>query len=441
MDRTFARLDDLSTYMNQGHQVVVFFTGPSGTGKTTTLKVLYSTMKRKNKDSNKNFFYIDANLDELDFPAKSAYVFVDNAQCLLKKQELVGNLRAAKALCFAFSSVVVTKDGETSVKQCGFRFTKKYNFRPFTEDEVEEFSKKQNINEEVIKEAKKIGVLLPSMIQQCSTPSEVGQWIHDEICAYLTKVEGRLRGDNDNLRTTLMSAAMGLQLKEAEQAYASRTGLFYVDDSDAFILVFPAEYLLNHLHPHIICCYHLFKEYDTGATFEFLTCAQLKSRKNEIFCIGKEPTPVTDSLNSKSPANGIPSFSIPAANKYIVQSGLGDDLKSNQSCCLVKLQEEHFGIDFIIVIDTAGSASKRLFVVQASVTKYQQRTGPKLSEIYDVKDGFDEKSLVNFYCDKLSIANTHCFFVFACPEVPTNERFTKDVNSKNKVYFLKVKCC
>ena len=437
MDRTFARLDDLSTYMDRDHRVVVFFTGPTGTGKTTTLKVLYSTMKCKNKDSNKNFFFIDAKLNELDFPAKNAYVFVDNAQYLVKKRELVGNLQGAKALCFAFSSVVVTKDGETSLKECGFRFTKKYNFRPFTEDEIEEFSKKQNINEEVIKEAKKIGVLLPSMIQQCSTPADVEPWIHSELCAYLTQVRSRLRGDSDNLRTTLMSAAMGLQFKKAERAYAERTGLFYVDDSDAFLLVFPAEYLLEHLHHPIISSYHLFRAYDTGAAFEFLTCAQLRLRKNEILCFGEEPTPVKDSLNLKNPSNGKPSFSIPAANKYIVQSGLRDDLKSDQSCCLVKLHEEHFGIDFLIITDTAGSASKRLFLVQASVTKYQRRTSPKLSEVYDVKDGFDQKSFVKFYCDKLSIASTHCFFVYACPEVPNNET---DVNSKNKVYFLKVMC-
>ena len=128
--RPFATLEDLSKKMkNKNIQAVLYFTGPSGTGKTTTLKELCSYMKCQNL--NVNCLYINAKADELNFPAVGAYIFVDEAQCLREKPRLCKNLESAKALCFAFSPIIATKEG-CSINQCSIHFIKIYNFRPFS---------------------------------------------------------------------------------------------------------------------------------------------------------------------------------------------------------------------------------------------------------------------------------------------------------------------
>lgn len=370
VDRTFATLEDLSKQMtnNQDRQAVLVFIGPSGTGKTTILKVLYCRMQRENKELNLNFLYIDAKYSDIDYPAKGTYIFVDNAQCLQQKPKLVGYLHVGKSFCFSFSPVIVG----SSISGSGFQFTEMYNFRPFTHEEIAE--KHKGISGDVVKEVKKIGVLFPRILYQCPTPSHVEEWIQVNIRDFMMKIHPRLQSDSrvDELRTMIMKAAMSIELTAAERSYANTTGLFYVDDSGVLQLLFPADILQPHLYNRILSCYSMFNEYDKRTAFEFLVCAQLMSKDNCICCMGGKPTPVGDKSSSTSYSNGKPEFHIPAANQYIVQTDCGDDLRCERSCSLVKLYESHFGIDFLIIFKPVGSGSNKLLLIQASVTKYSR---------------------------------------------------------------------
>ena len=442
VDRSFATLEDLSTQMNaRGHRVL-FFTGPSGTGKTTTLQVLYLSMKRNNQDLAVKFDYIDAKYI-IDIPCfeKGAYIFVDNAQCLQQIPELINRLRLGKSLCFAFSPVILNKGGD-STSQCGFRYTDLYMFRPFSEKEIDDYAMKNNSNEDVIKEMKDTRVLLPRILHQCKDSLSVKRWLHTEIISFMAKIQPRLQMESciNQLYTLFMSATMGVPLTDADKVYAYMTGMFYEDDSGVPQLVFPADTMLQHLWQQIIISYSLLKEYNKGAALEFLTCAQLKSSHNDVFCMGKKPTPVNKCLDSTSYSKGKPQFRIPAANGYTVQRSCADDLGSDKSCHLVKLCESHYGIDFLIVNNPSGSASKNLFLVQVSMTKYQQRSSPKLKEVYGKRDELDGKSIVDFYCNKTKIGEDQCFFVFASPTVPDDAMFTREELVRNKVYFLEIKC-
>ena len=326
--------------------------------------------------------------------------------------------------------------------RCGFEYTKMYNFRPFSDCEIQQFFEKRNLKKtDILAEAKKIGLLMPRMILQCSTSSEVRRWVDNAILHVMLTVQHRLTMlcKDDPLRNILMKAAMDEELNESESVFAQLSGLFYMDSSDELHMLFPAKLLLPHLRIEIISCYTLLTTYDTGVAFEFLTCAQLKSVSNRIFCTGSSPTPVCSSLSVTRPSNGKEAFIIPTPNQYMLQSEVNDELKGDQ-CCLVKLHKQHFGVDFLVVYNPAGSDSKRLFLIQASVSTYQRRNGPKLKEVYENRSEFGKKSLVEFYCAKLSIRNTHCFFVYATSEVPSNESFTRDTNVPNKVYFLEIKC-
>ena len=61
VERNFAKLKDLLQEMNSLEKPVLFYTGPSGTGKTTTLTMLYRYMQRTTV--NGKFLYIDAKYD------------------------------------------------------------------------------------------------------------------------------------------------------------------------------------------------------------------------------------------------------------------------------------------------------------------------------------------------------------------------------------------
>lgn len=439
MDRKFAQLEKLSKEMMTGKNVL-FFCGPSGTGKTTTLRALYCQLRTVTKDQNTELLYVDAKHEDLQAVCTCMYAFVDNAQCLKKKPYSVHFLSGAKSLCLAFSPIVVTESGSST--DCGIHYTRLYNFRPFSKDEFEKYVKQSKvIDEGVISEMKTMNVLLPRMVTQCQqTTQSVTRWVNRQIFHYLRKVESRLQsdGDKDYLRTVLMNAAMNIKDTPASTACALDCGIFYEDDGGVPQLIFPAEVLLQHLHRHIRCNYALLEQYDKGAAHEFLVCAQLRTIANDVRCNGEKPTPVGKTFNTNHYTSGKQEFCIPPSDQYIVQNDYDDELKCEKQCCVVKLHQGHFGIDFLIIRNPGGAGSKRLFLIQASLTRYSQRKGPKLEEIYFEKNSFGDKSCVDFYCEKTGVKVDQCFFVYATPEVHNYAKFSRDAQVQNKVYFLEI---
>ena len=95
-------------------------------------------------------------------------------------------------------------------------------------------------------------------------------------------------------------------------------------------------------------------------------------------------------------------------------------------------------MDFLVIRHTSWNDSRRLFFVQASVQKYQRQTERILSSVYDISVEFERKSVLHFYSAKLGIPTNQCFYVYACPEIPNNEKFSTDPDERDKVhvYFL-----
>ena len=167
VERSFATLDSLSKEMKdktKKDQVVLYFLGPSGTGKMTTLEALYFKMVEDNKDENITLHYIDAKTEDVEGLPSCTYVFVDNAQSLFEKLKIISWLWSADALCLAFSPVLIQWSGYSTM-QFHIHFTKVYNFRPFSKTELDDYAKKMNVDERVVKQVKDIGVYLPRMIR------------------------------------------------------------------------------------------------------------------------------------------------------------------------------------------------------------------------------------------------------------------------------------
>ena len=76
VDRTFAAKEDLVKELKRddGTRSVLYFTGPSGTGKTTTLQMLYHHMRIEST----NCHLLNAKYDVLGSPIEGGYVFVDD---------------------------------------------------------------------------------------------------------------------------------------------------------------------------------------------------------------------------------------------------------------------------------------------------------------------------------------------------------------------------
>ena len=144
---------------------------------------------------------------------------------------MVWGLIPAKSKCFAFSSVPATGQGPP-ILNCGFKYTKKKQFQPFTEVElhVGEYVELRKaggrpVPEEVISESKRLNVLLPQIIEQCSCREDIVLWFHRQVHSTLQKYcSGVATMEQKALTRILMKACSGLPLDKREKAVADLGG-------------------------------------------------------------------------------------------------------------------------------------------------------------------------------------------------------------------------
>lgn len=104
---------------------------------------------------------------------------------------------------------------------------------------------------------------------------------------------------------------------------------------------------------------------------------------------------------------------------------------------LIKLHADHPCIDFLLIDKPAGVSSEKLFLIQSSVSRYQDCSGPKVEEVYQIYATLDA-SVLEFYSNKTKIPKKQFFFVYASTEEPNSETFSNSTSVSNKVYFLKL---
>lgn len=121
--------------------------------------------------------------------------------------------------------------------------------------------------------------------------------------------------------------------------------------------------------------------------------------------------------------------------RFIVIASISAETVMESGCHLVKLCERHPAIDFLIVDNPAGENSRRLFLIQVSAMKYQNRGASKKVGAV-LKPVIDGQTPVNFYCAKTKVDKKKCFFVFASPEVPLDDSFTRATDDVNIIYFM-----
>ena len=84
------------------------------------------------------------------------------------------------------------------------------------------------------------------------------------------------------------------------------------------------------------------------------------------------------------------------------------------SCILVK---KHPAVDFLIKYNPAGKVSKKLFLVQVSAQKYQNRDAEHryqaIKQHFSTYECFKEESPLDVYLRKTDVLKTNCHFVYA----------------------------
>ena len=127
-------------------------------------------------------------------------------------------------------------------------------------------------------------------------------------------------------------------------------------------------------------------------------------------------------------------------DNYISQKSPTDDIRTGSSGChLIKLCERYPAIDFLVVDNRAGKSSHRLFLIQVSSMKYQDRSADKkVDAVLKPSDITGGNSPAHFYCEKTGVQKKMCFFVYASPEVPKDDSFSSIPDQANIIYFMKL---
>ena len=366
--------------------------------------------------------------------SRDYFIFVDDAQNLRNCKDVVAFIkRTAEAACLAFSPVLGEKH-ENSTANCPIQPTNFFNFTPFTEQEVMRYSKAN-------KECADQKILLPEFLSMHMPMGDIVRTICDHLNSkfrWFQFSSAELQDRGVGLTVNLINAACTPgTLFDVQKAAALRSGLFYIRD-DMLIPAYPRHLLLEELASHVKIMYTTMCGFSLGGmAVEFLFSESIQRNIMTAMCRGSDPRPVALSSRAKTCDE---TFTLQCDN-YIVQQKIEDNLMTvtEPGCHLVKLCERHPAIDFLVVDNSAGKSSHRLFLIQVSAVKYQKR-GPneKVDAVLQKNYVTNKQTPVDFYCTKTGVEKNMCFFVFASPEIPIDNSFTQDTDTANIIYFMNI---
>ena len=157
----------------------------------------------------------------------------------------------------------------------------------------------------------------------------------------------------------------------------------------------------DELASHVKIMYTAMREFNLGMAVEFLFSVSIQRNIMTAMCRGSDPRPVALSTRAKTCDE---TFTLQCDN-YIVQQKIEDNLMTvtEPGCHLVKLCECHPAIDFLVVDNSAGKCSRRLFLIQVSAVKYQKRDSNKKVDAVLQPNVTNKQTPVDFYCTKTGV--------------------------------------
>lgn len=266
VDRSHCLIDDTLLKLQSGEHFL-YFLGPSGSGKTTTLKKLWCTAKT----SGLNAYYIDCGRDNSMFctPDNQDLAFVDNAQKLGNSHHLLATLKCFKSHCLAFSPLSLDGEG-TFLAKCTIKPTNFIHFTPFTPQEYDYFAKMNNIS----LKSQDVPVLLPGIVILGLLQTEKEKALQKMKFGISNALSHIWYSLADSRRRSLLFSYLALMLNKQMSTSQRHTllcsGLSYLDTNDEVKSIYPIDMSLSYAQSNLENIYRTFREYDLGASVEFL---------------------------------------------------------------------------------------------------------------------------------------------------------------------------
>ena len=418
----------------------VGFLGPRGAGKSTTLREVYYEAEKKGLPA----YFIDLKIvmDQMFRDCRLGeeyYVFVDNAQALRKEgYKHVTAMIARAKLCLAFSPVDV-EHGGYSHQKCPLPLVLFVHFEPFTASEVQLYLTK-NCSQGVKYDKE---TTLPLIIERylSHSPSEqtdgtykliVKSCIEDMIgrTECLLKERGQLHIVTEFFRTLYSVYHMGLECEEL----GSLTALHYCGmvypKNNKYNFVYGRKCMLEVLAKKARSMYSFFSQYDIGGANELLFDQLCNMGEIKATCFGDKCLTIKGRI-SKPDAIYI------TCSKSLIQQTIGQEVKTEEGkCSLIKLAQNHFGIDFLIYNSKGTVPSRVLYFIQVSSSRYQDRPSDrKFSAVLQTTVTLANQSPYDYYMNMYKVKNNNAFYIYSSHVIASSKSFSHDKNEQQRVFF------
>ena len=424
INRTCAKLTDVLDCMSKG---MVAFIGPKMCGKSTTLRAAYA----KAIEDGNNAFWGDLQYVTREEIPDNVLLFLDNAQLLRRDKPTYGWLLkaidSALGVCLAFSPPV---NGI-----CLNRFPRhvsgrKFYFTPFTSSELCRYLELVNVT---YNNGLTIPGVVVSVINGNEYSREASTYVLDCISKALSR-ENHITVITEFLQILCSAALKGIDsLDVSSKEILLMSGCAYLNESKVHEFLFPSDILLLLLRTQVERHYSLLEQFDIGAAAEYLFFARCLSGGVIATCKGQSCYPITASTKMEATVEI-------ACDNSIKQRAVSDNLiVPINKCTIIHLCQNHFAIDFLILNNRPGVRAKRLYFVQVSLQRYQDRPAEKkFSAVTTTSPTLNEQSPLTYYCKRLNIDHSDAVYVYASTTVPFHKKFSRLQSEQNRVFFVKL---
>ena len=330
---------------------------------------------------------------------------------------------SASGVCLAFSPDLHDHDG-LSVNRCPRHVDgRQFCFTPFTASELKQYL-------QIRKKTYSHELTIPGVVKSVLNGNDYSVIASRYARDCIRKALSRER-QNDVLRSAALKGINSLN--ESSKDDLVLVGCAYQNEDNIHEFLFPSNVLLPLLRQEVEHNYTLMEQFDIGAAAEYLFFARCLSEGVIATCKGLSCYPITANTNIE------PTVEI-ACNNSIKQRDVSDDLiLPINRCTIIHLCQNHFAIDFLILNKRPGARASRLYFVQVSLQRYQDRpAGKKFAAVTTTSPTLNNQSPFTYYCSRLEVHESDAVYVYASTTVPFDKKFSKQQKEQNRIFLVKL---
>ena len=365
-------------------------------------------------------------------------ILLDNAQLLNECKNLLRWLQSLVTTCIvylAFSPIVSQHSGHTT-ERCKLKIRKIWYFTPFSTSELTKFKLPYSQDEiDCFGDARNLS-LLPGLVYRCITQGIKNNYFNilNIAVSNFIKAFNHHAVDPDVIKTIVSCLLNGLQsVQHPDLFILTHTGfVYYSATENRFSSTYPISVVLSRTQTEVNSIYEVMAQYNAAMALEFKFAGKVLTNGVYAQCLGSGQSVTGRRDRMKN-------YHLKCFN-YVQQQTISSSINApSRTCTLVKLVEGHPALDFLIISKLHGRDSNRLFLVQVSLLRYENRNNQKRfgSIFFENYRKLHPHTPLDYYSRMLSIPKTDCFYVYASTEDPSRRSRT-DEEFYDRIYFAKV---